>query len=477
MKTSVHKLIKSWLNKTNIYISKKKFDKKTIIIGIVAVSILLIISYFLRPITFDYVSKKETLENKIVNVFNLKTNIKGKISYKALPSPRILIENIILDFGKDKIKINEAYILISTSKLKNIDELDLKKFYVLNQNIKIYSTNLKKLFQYFTLQKNRDLVFKNSKIIFVDEQKNELNFNNFNLKDISNEEKHEIDGNLNFSKNRININFLNKIASEKFLKISIPNLNQNLDINFDKGSNLDNLSGELKLKMFDSILLLNFNGKDNFVISKSYLRNKFLNSKIDGEISFKDQFNFNLNFDINQINLRKLLLYYSMFQIGVSKKINGKINVLIKNSDSLFGKIKNVNLRMSLENGDIRITNLSAILPENTKIKSDISILANNVKPQIQFKTNFSSSKTNKFLRKFGIYDFDKNETSIYASGVLDLSKNKIKFQNIIKNKNEKIGKNQLSALENSFNTHILKDGVLGIFDFFKVKKFILESN
>ena len=202
MKTSVHKLIKSWLNKTNIYISKKKFDKKTIIIGIVAVSILLIISYLLRPITFDYVSKKETLENKIVNVFNLKTNIKGKISYKALPSPRILIENIILDFGKDKIKINEAYILISTSKLKNIDELDLKKFYVLNQNIKIYSTNLKKLFQYFTLQKNRDLVFKNSKIIFVDEQKNELNFNNFNLKDISNEEKHEIDGNLNFSKNQ-----------------------------------------------------------------------------------------------------------------------------------------------------------------------------------------------------------------------------------------------------------------------------------
>ena len=107
---------------------------------------------------------------------------------------------------------------------------------------------------------------------------------------------------------------------------------------------------------------------------------------------------------------------------------------------------------------------------------SDISILANNVKPQIQFKTNFSSSKTNKFLKKFGIYDFDKSETSIYASGVLDLSKNKIKFQNIIKNENEKIGKNQLSALENSFNTHILKDGVLGIFDFFKVKKFILES-
>ena len=35
--------------------------------------------------------------------------------------------------------------------------------------------------------------------------------------------------------------------------------------------------------------------KNDFIIDNSYLRNKFLNSKIDGKISFKDQFYFDLN--------------------------------------------------------------------------------------------------------------------------------------------------------------------------------------
>ena len=55
---------------------------------------------------------------------------------------------------------------------------------------------------------------------------------------------------------------------------------------------------------------MNFEGKDDFEISKSYLRNKYLNSKIEGKISFKNPFNFNVNLDINQINLRRLFKNY-----------------------------------------------------------------------------------------------------------------------------------------------------------------------
>ena len=94
---------------------------------------------------------------------------------------------------------------------------------------------------------------------------------------------------------------------KKYLKLIFPGLKQNLEINFDKQSTLKKLSGDLKLNIFDSILLLNFEGKDNFEISKSYLRNKYLNSKIDGKISFKNPFNFNVNLDINQINIKKTI--------------------------------------------------------------------------------------------------------------------------------------------------------------------------
>ena len=81
-------------------------------------------------------------------------------------------------------------------------------------------------------------------------------------------------------------------------------------------------------KFLETFLLINFKGKKDFKISNSFLRNKFLNSKINGMISFKDNFYFDFNLGVNQIDLRKLLLYYPIFQTGgVSKKINGKIAI------------------------------------------------------------------------------------------------------------------------------------------------------
>ena len=60
--------------------------------------------------------------------------------------------------------------------------------------------------------------------------------------------------------------------------------------------------------------------------------------------------------------------------------------------------------------------------------------------------------------------------------GVIDLEKKKIKFKKIIKNNNERIGKDEVSSLEESFNQNVLKEGALGLLDYFKFKKFIKES-
>ena len=152
--------------------------------------------------------------------------------------------------------------------------------------------------------------------------------------------KHQISGDTIFSKNKIKLKFINNIESEKYLKVNIPNLNQSLDIKFDPETTMDNFIGELKLQVLGSILLLNFKGRDNFVISNSYLRNKFLNSKINGKISFTKNFYFDLDLGINQVNLRKLLMYYPILQGGtISKKINGKFGITLKSAASFFGKL------------------------------------------------------------------------------------------------------------------------------------------
>ena len=480
MKSSASKVIKSWLNKVNNYKTAKIYRKKIILIGILSVFLLLIFSYFLRPIYFDYDTKKQLVQNKINDSFKLSTEIKGDIFFSFLPSPRIILNNINLDFGKSKnniINIDKIEILIAPLRIKNIEDFQLKKIIISNQNIKIYPKSISKIFEFFTLHNKKKIFFKNSKIIFIDEQKNSVNFDNVNLEDNFKKNRHKIKGNFLFSNNKININFDNKIYEEKKLKINIPSLKQSLEINFEKSSTLKNLSGQLKLKIFESILLLNFQGKDNFKIKNSYLRNKFLNSKINGTITLKDQFSFNIDLGVNQINLRKLLLYYPLFQSGsVSKKINGKLNILVNSSDTLFGKFKNTKMNLIFENGDIRIKNFSANISENSLIKSNMLVLLASKKPKIEFNSRFSSSDAKKFLRKFGIYDFNNDNLSLDIHGNIDLESNRIKFTKFIRDDSIKISKDTLKNIEDLFNKNVLEEkGVLGLLDFFRFKKLLKE--
>ena len=479
MKNSVFKIIKHWLNKPNFYKLKNSLNKEKIFLSIPVVLLLIVFFYFLKPLSFDYQSGKKNLEEKINSAFNLKANIGGNISYKLFPSPRLIVENIGLDFNnseKRRTKIEKIFILISPLKIQNLQSFELNKILIVNQKIKIYSQDFKNYFKYFTLQKQNTIDFKDSEIFFVDEQGNTVVFEKVNLEENFGKNKHQISGNTIFSKNQIKLKFVNNINSEKYLKINIPNLNQSLDVKFDSTTTMDNFIGELKLKVLGSILLLNFQGRDNFAISNSYLRNKFLNSKIKGKISFKKNFYFDLDLGINQINLRKLLMYYPVLQGGgVSKKINGKFAVILKSADSFFGKIKDAKMDLIFENGDIRIKKFSAFLPGKSKIESNILILNNDKRPKINFNINFYTNDPVKFFRKFGLYDIEQTETSMLAGGYIDLNTQKINFTRIIKNNNEKFGKKDLVFIGSAFNEHVIKDGILGLFDFFKIKKFLQE--
>ncbi len=479
MKTSAFKIIRLWLNKLKLNKSQNYLNKRTISIGITTFFVLTILFYFLKPVYFDYQGNKKLLQNKINSVFKLKMDIDGKISYKIFPTPRILVENVRLNFiqsNKKKIKIKKLYILISPINLNNFENIDLKKILVKNQQLKIHPNNFKKYFNYLTLHKKKTLIFKNSDFFFVDAQGNKVVFNNGNYKEKLSDNEHKIESNAIFSKNKINVKFLNRIGSEKYLKISIPDLKQSLDINFDKESNLSFLSGELKLRFLETLLLLNFKGKEDFKITNSFLRNKFLNSKINGKISFKDNFYFDFDLDINRIDLRKLLLYYPIFQTGgVSKKINGKLNIINKNTDSFFGNIKDSKMILTFENGDIKIKDFSAKIMNSTDIKSNISILQNNKKAIIQFSISLNTKDPVKFFRKFGLYNFNNSPTSFLVNGNIDINGKKINFREVVRDNNQRINNKEILIMEKAFNRYVLSEGVIGLFDFFKIKKFAQE--
>ena len=153
------------------------------------------------------------------------------------------------------------------------------------------------------------------------------------------------------------------------MNINFPKIDSNIKVSFDPSSSLESLKGKSKIKLFDNILIINFEGKDKFKITKSFLRSKFINSKIDGNISFIENLLFNLNLQINQISFRKLIFHYfpegkenNIFNSGLIKKINGKFIITIKNTDSFIGRLNDLNMSLIFENGDIRVQNGSVIL-------------------------------------------------------------------------------------------------------------------
>jgi hypothetical protein len=326
---------------------------------------------------------------------------------------------------------------------------------------------------------------KNCELSFPDGRGGIIVFSNVNLDGKFKNDKHQIKLNAIFSNNKIKIKFLNYLKGKKYFKVKIPNADASLDIIFNKGSNLKTLSGQLKLNLIKSILLLNFEdfeGKRDFLISNSFFRDDFINSKIDGKILFKDDFSFDLNLAINQIYLRKFLLYYFSQEQNkppvistLSKKINGKIKIYNKSSGSFIGKINDSKMLILLENGDLKIENGSVNLGKDSNINFNVSFEEGSADPKLLFSIKFFSNDPKKFFKKFE-YDFDEVQFSLVAKGLIYPQERKIKFKNIAINNNQKISKKDVLNIEKNFNQYVISDGILDLFDFFKIKKFITET-
>ena len=484
MQNSATKIIKFILNKKNVEKLYKNLSKQTVI-PLILLSVLFIFSYyFLKPYFYKYNSNIKVIEKKIKGEFKLDIKINGKISYSFLPSPRIKIKKSELNFNnkKNPILLEEINILIPVLNNKKLKDVNFKKFYVENSTIEIYSSDFKDYFIYLTKIKNKDILFKNSSLFFLDDQKNKVLFEDFYFSDKLRNNTHHIELKSFFSENKIKIKFKNNIEGKKNLDIEFPQIDSNIKISFNPSSSLESVKGKSKIKLFDNILIINFEGKNKFKIYESFLRSKFLNSKIDGDISLIENLIFNLNLQINQINFRKLIFHYfpegkenNVFNSGLSKKINGKLDISIKNTDSFIGRINDLKMKLIFENGDIRVQSGSAILPHNSKINFNFLFTENLTNPFIDFNINFNSQNTNKILRRFNIYEKFNKKTSLSLQGKIDVEKNRIKFKNIILNNREKLDRKDILDVEKKFNQFVLDAGIVGIIDFFRLKKFTKE--
>ncbi len=484
MKNSATKIVSSILNNKYFKSLNKYLNKKTILF-VVFIFFFFIFGYFLiKPFFYNYNSNIKLIENKIFKQFKVNTKIYGDIDYKILPSPRITIKKVNLKFEKknEAINLEEISIFLPTFHNKKFKNLDFEEFLISNTSIQVYPNDFRDYFEFFTILDKNKITFKNCNLFFLDEQKNKVLFENFNLNEQFVNKVHSISIESIFSKNKLKVKFKNVIDGEKKLDLKLPQINTTVNILFDQTSTLSDIKGKSKIKLFDSILVINFTGYKEFKIFDSFLRNKYFNSKIEGDISFIKNFFFKLNFDVNQINLRKLLFRFFpesetsvVLNSGISKKINGIIKISMKHSQSFIGRIKDLNMVLIFENGDLRIKNGSAKLPNDSTVKFDLLFSDNSNSPFLDFSLNFNSQNTKNFLRKFNIYGSIDKETSLTTKGKINLRNNKIKFFSIVSDKSEKFDKQDVLKIEKNFNQNVLNTGILGVTDFFKLKKFLKE--
>jgi len=92
---------------------------------------------------------------------------------------------------------------------------------------------------------------------------------------------------------------------------------------------------------------------------------------------------------------------------------------------------------------------------------------------KIIFFISFLSEKGKEFMKKFNL-STEEGSINLNAIGSINVAGKKIKFDNLIVNKEKLQGRN-LNLVEDSFDKYVIKENILGFLDFFKIKKFTKE--
>ena len=86
------------------------------------------------------------------------------------------------------------------------------------------------------------------------------------------------------------------------------------------------------------------------------------------------------------------------------------------------------------------------------------------------------SKDKKKLLKKFSIKYRNKNESfQLNVKGNINILNNKINFKNITMNKNYEASKEDLNYFKQSFESILFDENFLSIFNYKKIREFILE--
>lgn len=413
------------------FIKSISFLKYIILISLVFFSIYLIVPKFINS------SKRvNLLKNLLIQKYNFDLEDFESINYKIFPRPQIVVSkfkikssSLLLSNTGDKLKVYLRF-----KDLINFDYLNSNSLLIENSKISIDVKNFQKVINYLGNLKKKILI-KDSEIIILDADSLIVNIKNFNFEN-KNFEDFKLEG-LIFGK-KIKINLL-KHAELNKLTFSIPSLGSKTKVILKKNFSIKNFEGNLKSNILSNKISLNFKKGDNIIISDSLLSNKTLSSKFKGIIEINPYFNFDMFFDIRNIsNIESLIKEHSLQItdfIKKNKKLNGNLNIVYESKKYQSKFIKQVDIKLSLENREIKIPKLFLKFDNGQALLSGMLTEMNGFQIfEFDLRLNiFDKRKLAKFLGKKKLKNSE--ELQIKTSGQINIFSDKINFKEIIVNK------------------------------------------
>jgi len=461
-------------NDFNRIFGLKIFKKFTVyIISFIFFSIII---YLNIPNFFDY---EKSLLNKTCRNFNLNCLIESEIGYTFIPTPRLVLKNLTIQDSKKRTiaTVPKAGIKISIHKLINKNKFNFTKIVVKDSEINLHLDDIQEYIKFI------------EKINFIKPitiQKGNINFFNFNEKittikkasikfkspdDIiikGNFLNDELIFSLEGSKNKPEA-FLLKLVESKFL----------VKMNISEDSTKEKIQGDVLLKKNKHRLRAPFSYRNNQIFfEKADIRNEFLNGKFDGFIKFLPFFDFNLDVDLKGFNFKRF--YTSISNIDKKKinnflkinyKINGDIDFNIDKVYSKYDLINSFESNIKFSNGDLLIEKM--LLHLGKLGAADLTgVIKNDEKfSNLKFENNIYIDNEKYFNRKFGIFSDTGIFENLHLSGILDLTNFTLRFSEISSDK--KFNEEQISRIEKEFNTYMLDNGLVSLFDFVRFKEFM----
>ncbi len=420
------------------------------------------------PTFFNYEKKEQFIKDFFLKGYNFELVEYETIKYKAFPVPKIELKKV-------QAKLKRSNTSLNVNKLKIYPKL-----------LSIYNLNNFEARKIIFNENSADFEISNL-IIFMEQlfnQKKKISFNNLNLK-ILNDNKLVLRieniffANFGYKKNSIEGKvFGKKFKADlgdnlEFIKFRIPHSGVSAELDLNKKSR----TGIFKSKILNTNLKFNFEyDNKKLKIFNSFFRSKNIKFNNESFITFAPFLDVNTNFILEELNFR-IFEKFSYIEFNefkkVIKKINSKNTITYKPKKLSRSLIDDLNLQVDLTYGRLNYKKDFLLAKNFFECEGDLNILEEY--PLLYFDCSSIINDKKKFLKKFSIKTKGYQDIlTLKVKGNLNIVNNKINFDQVLINKKNS-SKEDLKYFKNSFENILFDKDFLGIFDFKKIKNYIIE--